>query len=131
MEKLLIAIVITCAVLFTYISSTFNAPGINPTQPQQVQAKRDFRVGVNFTGTQFVITNLDDNDCIGSRMAVDNKYELNDYTLEKGQSYTVGAAQFADGSGVRFNPFALKPSSFSVICQGNNGLTHAYWTGMF
>jgi hypothetical protein len=90
-----------------------------------------FNTSVNFTGTQFVITNLDNYDCVGSLMSVNNKYSLDGYTLEKGESYTVGAGEFTEGDDVRFNPYTVKPTSFSIFCRGNNELSRATWTGQF
>jgi hypothetical protein len=95
------------------------------------ERKAEFKTSVNFTGTQFVFTNLDDYDCIGSLMSVNNKYSLDGYTLEKGQIYTFEAGEFTEGDNVRFNPYAIKPASFSIICRGNNELSQALWTGQF
>lgn len=100
-----------------------------------------FTASVNFTGNQFVISNLDPHTCENARMQVNEDYSLDGYTLESGltsvtksgqvQVYKVGAGQFAKKDGTRFNPFATKPQSFYIECRGNNELTSAYWYGSF
>lgn len=100
------------------------------------ERKKDLNVNVNFTGTQFVITNHEEFPCQNSMMEVNGGlfkggYSMDGYILEAGQEYTVGAAQFTDKDGVRFNPFNIKPQSFSVSCRGNNELTTGIWYGEF
>jgi len=97
----------------------------------QVERNTDFNAEVTFNGSQFIITNVDDYNCIDSWMSVNNKYWLKGYTLEKGQTYTVGAAEFTEGDNTRFNPFTIKPASYSIICRGNNELNQAIWAGQF
>jgi hypothetical protein len=90
---------------------------------------KTLKANVRFTGTQFVITNLDAFDCLESRMEVNNGYYLKGYTLGAGQSYTVGAAEFAKDDGTRFNSFTTKAQSFYIGCKGGNELSGAYWYG--
>ncbi len=113
--------------------SIFSNPTSSNTSESmtQVEKKTEVNVSVNFTGTQFVITNLDSYDCIGSWMNVNNKYWLYGYTLKMGQTYAVGAAEFAESNNTRFNPFAIKPTSFSIFCRGDNELSQTSWTGQF
>jgi hypothetical protein len=117
-------------VLIGISSLSSSSSDSKPSEPQ-IERRTDFKSAVTFTGTQFVITNADDNDCIGSLMSVNGKYSLEGYTLEQGKVYTVGAGEFTDGDSTRFNPFAIKPASFSIICRGNNKLSQASWTGQF
>ncbi|OGM12731.1 hypothetical protein A3A76_04430 [Candidatus Woesebacteria bacterium RIFCSPLOWO2_01_FULL_39_23] len=103
---------------------------------EQTPRRESFRANVNFTGTQFVISNLDDVDCLGSQMSINGGllkggYELNDYNLRAGETYTVGALQFADDSGNRFNPLTTKPKTFYIYCRGNNELHGTGWGGEF
>jgi len=103
------------------VSSPTSSPTSSDTtsDESQVERRTEFKTTVNFTGTQFVITNLDDCDCVGSLMSINNKYSLDEYTLEKGQSYTVGAGEFTEGNNMRFNPYTIKPTGFSIICRGD------------
>lgn len=110
--------------------------GTNDSNTEQISRRETLRANVRFTGTQFVISNLDDVDCLGSQMSVNGGltkggYELNDYNLRAGETYTVGALQFADGNGNRFNPVQIKPQNFFIYCRGNNELQGAYWGGEF
>lgn len=117
---------------FTGLSGSQSSGSTTPTP----ERKTELNVKVHFTGTQFVITNLEDVDCQNSMMEVNGGlfkggYSLDGYILEAGQEYTVGAAQFTDKDGVRFNPFSIKPQNISISCRGNNKLTTASWYGEF
>ncbi len=100
-----------------------------------------FIASVNFTGTEFVISNLDAHVCQNSKMQVNDDYSLDGYTLESGldtsvksgqvQVYKVGAGQFTKKDGTRLNPFTTKPQKFYIECRGNNELSSAYWYGEF
>jgi hypothetical protein len=125
-----IVIFLGITVLIGFLSSGSISTNTSSSEPQ-VQRRTEFKTAVNFTGTQFVVTNLDDYDCIVSLMSVNDKYSLDGYTLEKGQKYTFGAGEFTEGDNTRFNPFAIKPTSFSIICRGSNELSNALWTGQF
>ncbi len=111
--------------------NSYTSPSGTSQQPTNEEENKELKVVVHFTGTQFDIMNLDDYDCDNAIMTVNNDYQLNGYTLGVGQSYKVGAAQFANSDGTRFNPFATKPQSFAVICQGTNELKNVSWTGTF
>lgn len=98
--------------------------------------ERDFKASVDFTGSQFVISNLDELDCVNAKMEINGGilsggYVLDGYTLEKGQTYTVGAMQFTEKDGTRFNPLNTKPKNFFISCRGNNDLNYASWYGEF
>lgn len=108
---------------------------IKPSSPTPT-ARDDFRASVRFTGTQFVISNLDDLDCQNAKMEINggilrSGYVLEGYTLEAGKIYEVGALQFAKGDGTRFNPFEIKPKDFFIMCRGENALDGASWLGEF
>jgi hypothetical protein len=49
-------------------------------------------------------------------------YELKHPRIEAGQTYTVGARQFADSDGKRFNPYEMKPKKFSICGKTPSGL---------
>lgn len=91
--------------------------------------QRDFKASVKFTGTQFVITNLDNLDCQNAEMKVNSDYIYGEreYTLYSGDTYEVEAYQFAKSDGTQFNPefkdiFEIKPKNYYILCRGNNAL---------
>ena len=96
-----------------------------PTKQQELNAS------VNFTGTQFVITNNEKSDCEAAVIKVNDSFELDGYTLAAGHTYTVGAAQFTKGDGTRLDPFETKPLNFSIGCRGTNEMSQAFWYGEF
>jgi hypothetical protein len=111
------------------------SPDSSNTTPTH-ERQQTFHVNVHYTGTQFVITNLDKFDCQNSTMEINGGllkggYSYDGYILEAGQEYTVGAAQFTKSDGTRFNPFAIKPQNISIGCRGDNELTSAIWYGEF
>lgn len=117
-------------------SSVKNPDGNATTAPKR---KENIEAYVDFDGTQFIISNIDQYTCQNSRMQVNGDYTLEGYDLESaiesasksGEAavYKVGAAQFTKGNGTRFNPFTTKPQNFSISCRGSNELQSAfgYW----
>jgi hypothetical protein len=126
----LILIFLGIVILIGIFSPSSTSTNTKPSEPQ-IKRKTEFKAEVTFTGAEFIVTNADDYDCIGSWMSVNNDYWLKGYNLEKGQTYTFGAGEFTEDDNKRFNPFTIKPTSFSVICRGNNELSQAIWTGQF
>jgi hypothetical protein len=107
-----------------------------------IKKQETFTATVIFTGTQFIISNLDINDCENSQMRLNSDYKLDGYTIKstinsidektnKTLVYTVGASQFVKNNGTRFNPYITKPLNFYIGCQGNNELNGIYWYGKF
>lgn len=99
-------------------------------------AKREFTASVNFDGQKFVVTNLDEFDCLDSRMEVNGGLVKGGYTLEgnlleSGKTYEVGAMQFSKSDGTRLNPFEVKPKTFSISCGQGNELEYTSWVGEF
>lgn len=94
-------------------------------------SRMDLKAKVRFTGSQFVITNVDDIDCEKAKMEINSKYSLDGYTLEAGKTYEVGALQFTKSDGTRFQPFEVKPKDFYIYCSGSNALGGASWMGEF
>lgn len=133
--KLGLIVFIGIPILIGFFSATFSPPKSDKnntpvkTSPAPVN-REDFKAKVNFTGTQFVINNLDDLDCQNSKIELNGgKYSLEGYTLEVGKTYEVGAAQFTKKDGTRFNPFQTKPLDFYIFCRGDNALWGASWLG--
>jgi hypothetical protein len=101
-------------------------PGEKPKETRN--ELNDLRAYVNFTGSQFVIRNDDEFDWVNVKMEINPGILRGGYSLEtgrivRGQTYTVGAMQFAKGDGTRFNPFAMKPQSFVITCD------RGFWSG--
>lgn len=91
----------------------------------------DLNARVNFSGTQFTITNLDTFDWRAVRMEINGGlfsggYELETASMAAGEVYTVGAMQFAKGGGERFNPFTMKPQEFCIYADGTGGKDGIY-----
>lgn len=81
---------------------------------------------VHFTGTQVVVKNKDSFNWSNVKLEVNpglvsGGYVLNVPTMKAGETYTVGALQFAKSDGERFNPFTHKPQKFSIWCDTPKG----------
>lgn len=99
-----------------------------PTPPPT----RDLTASVTFTGTQFLITNEDSFGWNNVLMKVNSGFIANGFWLktarmEAGSTYTVGALQFAKDDGTRLDPFAIKPTSFSIQADIPGGT--GFWNG--
>lgn len=137
--------IITGVAILFIVSSlipTFSAPAREEAESEKVNIpaptsvrKMHLKANVRFTGTQFIISNLDDTDCVNATMEINKGllsggYVLDGYTLKAGQTYTVGALQFAKDEN-RFDPFEIKPKEFYFYCGGSNALDGASWFGRF
>lgn len=74
----------------------------------------ELHASIAFTGTQFEITNDDTFDWLDVRLEINDGYQLNASRIDAGRTYTVGAMQFANGDGLRFNPITMKPQRFRI-----------------
>lgn len=95
------------------------------SSPQKLDAK--INASVRFTGTQFIITNNDSFDWTDVKMEINGGvfsggYDLKHPVVKAGQTYTVGAMQFANSDGQRFNPIQMKAKKFSICGKTPNGL---------
>lgn len=104
------------------------------TKEEKAATKTDFEASAQFTGTTFIVKNLDKYDCVDSKLEINggvfsSGYVIEGYTLESGETYEVGALQFAKKDGTRFNPLEVKPLNFYIDCGGNNPLYGASWEG--
>jgi len=93
-----------------------------PSEPLYV----DLNASIKFSGTQFIITNNDSFDWKNVELEINSGllksgYKLNAGLMSAGQTYTVGAMQFAKGDGTRFNPLLIKPQSVSIFCDTPKG----------
>ena len=99
------------------------------TQPSSIY----LNASVSFTGTQFIIENNDNFDWLNVKMEVNGSFLKGGFILktdrmEAGETYTVGALQFAKKDGTRFNPVTYKPQNFDIYCDTLKG-EDAFWTG--
>src|SRR3989338_4704655 len=86
-------------VIFIFLTLSFLAYGIGLQLNKPVQdgktstpepTRQDsFMAGVNFTGTEFVISNLDKHTCQNARMQVNGSYTLEGYNLESALDSTL------------------------------------------
>ena len=112
-------LILLFVVLDAIPSSTENKTGEAAPTPT---AKREFSASVSFDGQKFVITNLDEFDCLNSRMEVNGGlikggYILEGNLLESGKTYEVGAIQFSKSDGTRLNLYEVKPKTVSISCE--------------
>jgi len=99
------------------------------TQPSSIY----LNASVRFTGTQFIIENDDNFAWLNVKMEVNGSFLKSGFILETdrmeaGETYTVGALQFAKKDGTRFNPVTYKPQNFDISCDTPKGES-AFWTG--
>ena len=95
----------------------------------------DLNASVRFTGTQFIITNNDDFNWHNVELDVNSGTFKSGYLYDtsimlSGQTYKIGAAQFAKKDGTRFNPFKMKPQNITITCELDNnrdGFYYATW----
>ncbi|MBU2567674.1 MAG: hypothetical protein KJ967_02715 [Elusimicrobia bacterium] len=127
---LVIILFVGLAFLFSFSSSPSKEKNIEPSPSPSPNTRENFKASVSFTGTQFIVTNLDNLDCQNAKMEINGElfkggFTYEGYILEAGETYKIGALQFAKSDGTRFNPFQLKPNNFFIICRGNNVLDGA------
>ena len=61
---------------------------------------------------------------------ISSGYLLSTDRIPAGETVSVGALQFADGDGSRFNPMTMKPQSFRIrayMADGRRGAYSAAW----
>lgn len=91
-----------------------------PASTTEKEEPRDIKASVSFDGTQFTITNKESRDWTNVRFEINPGIFSSGYTyktarIKAGTTYTVGAMQFTDSEGERFNPFLKKPKSFIIL----------------
>jgi hypothetical protein len=115
--------------------SSVRGCGTTTTKPPsntQTTSTVDLRASVNFTGTQFVIANGDTFAWTNVVMKVNSGFIASGFVLrtsrmEAGQTYTVGALQFAKDDGTRLDPLSTKPKEFSITADTPRGT--GWWFG--
>lgn len=100
-------------------TTTIPAP-TTPSEQKTIPEVRQIAASVSFTGRQFIITNREDHDWANVRFElnpglISSGYTLKVQLIEAGTTYTVGAMQFANLKGERFNPYQMKPQKFNIV----------------
>lgn len=94
----------------------------------------DLKASVRFDGAQFIITNNGNFNWTNVKFEVNSGLLSGGYVLKAsqmvaGETYTVGAMQFAKGDGERLNPFTHKVQNISIFCDTPKG--NGFWVGEF
>lgn len=115
---------VAIVVIIMWIGGVFKSEkkSTTPSKPLYI----DLNASVRFTGTQFVITNNDSFNWTNVELEINagvlkGGYKLNAGLMNAGETYTVGAMQFAKGDGTRFNPLMTKPQSITISCDTPEG----------
>jgi len=117
---LLVVIAIVMAICGVF--DTGKKKSEEPSEPLYV----DLDASVRFTGTQFQITNKNNFNWTNVELEINpgllkSGYKLDAGLMKAGETYTVGAMQFAKPDGTRFNPFTMKPQSIDIYCDTPRG----------
>jgi len=89
-----------------------------PKKQEEVKKEhRQTQASVNFTGTQFVITNKNDFDWDRVEIIINEKYRYEVGGMKAGSTYKVGAGQFVDSKSNRFNPLEVKPTEIRIYVK--------------
>jgi hypothetical protein len=139
-QKVIIALVLVIIVMLLVerhdnrsTDRTPSRPPSSSTSPSQTPPRTtELNASVRFSGTQFIITNEDSFNWSSVKMEVNGGiisggYELTVPTMKAKETYTVGAMQFADSDGKRFNPFQMKPQKFTIRASTPDG--YRYYVG--
>ena len=109
------------------VGSTDNGGGGSSSSSSSSSSSTvDLNASVRFSGTQFIIQNKDSFDWANVKLEINSKtfssgYILNSGRMAAGETYKVGAMQFAKSDGEKFNPFSHKPLNFSIWCDTSKG----------
>jgi hypothetical protein len=120
--------------LFWYAFGYESRHGIGRGIPPQTKPEPEnstLSAAVRFTGTQFVITNNDAFNWSNCKLEINSGivrggYELRAPLVAARSTSTIGASQFAKSDGERFNPFSMKPNSFSIACDTPRGRGYSF-----
>ena len=120
---------IGCLVIIGIAAAIWIIGQLSPKKTASTPSKPafiDIKANVSFTGTQFVIANGDSFNWTNVELEINSGlltsgYKLTTSLIASGQTYTVGAMQFAKGDGTRFNPFQIKPQKITIYCDTPQG----------
>lgn len=93
-----------------------------------VPEDKPLEASVEFTGTQFIITNRSTDVWRDVELEVNGDFTANLGLISPGQSASVGALQLAKSDGTRFNPIQFKPQRAMVKARQPNG-QRGYYVG--
>ncbi len=121
--------IIVLFVIFAILSGSGSDGGSNSSKSAPTSV--DLSAVVRFTGLQFAITNNDSFDWQNCKLEVNPRtfssgFTYNAASLRAGHEYSVGALQFANGDGKRFNPIEFKPTSIAISCDTQRGRGYYY-----
>lgn len=119
-------------VLWLIGSSTHQIPETSTQKQSSNDGNIVIQPTVAYSGTEFTITNNDNFDWTEVNMTVNphgfnGGFHLFLSRVAAGESYTVGAMQFAESDGRRFNHFADKLLTMTISCKTSQG--NALWLG--
>ncbi len=118
--------------IFSYIyTSNFTSDSKTSSKPSSTLIK--LNTDINFGGEQFVILNKDPFDWKNVELEINSKFLSGGYSLRTPimkslEIYTVGAMQFTNSDGKKFNPFTHKVLNISITGDTPKGLGHYYGT---
>jgi hypothetical protein len=101
----------------SYAPSSYNSNSSSVSSSPVSSKPKELDIAINFSNTQFLITNGESFALTDVKMKVNDKYVLNVYKIEAKGMYTVGMAQFVDSAGNRFNAFTMKPVKFYISAK--------------
>ena len=82
-------------------------------------------VEMHFKGTQFTIKNTSDDDWGETTIEINDGYSAVIGRIQAGETATIGALQFANQQGIRFNPYTMKPQQVSIrVLSGGKERTY-------
>lgn len=116
--------IIVLVFVIVVIGSSGSEGGSNSSS--STSSSVDLKAAVRFTGLQFAITNNDSFDWQNCELEINPRtfssgFKYNAGSLRAGREYSVGALQFANGEGKRFNPLEFKPTSVTISCNTPRG----------
>lgn len=113
----LILIISLIGIVFASISTPSSKKTNLEPSKETKEVRKQTKAKVNFTGTTFVITNINDYDWQRAEIIVNEKYRYGDTYMKAYTAYEIGAGQFTDSKNYRFNPFEIKPSEIRVYVK--------------
>lgn len=86
----------------------------------------DLNVRVNYSDGQIHVANLNSYDWVDVEFKINSGLFSDGYfskrgLIKAGYEYSVGIMQFANSKGERFNPFLMKPRTFTIVAHKPNG----------
>lgn len=119
---LVVVLVIIIVGAISSIADSCSGKSASQSPPEH----HDLNAAVTFTGSQFRITNRDAFGWLDCKLEVNPKTFSSGFIaklqeLKPNDTAIIGAMQFANGDGQRFNPFAYKPTSMSIYCRTPKG----------